>query len=171
MVKREFRWNSGSDREDGHSGWQLKGHPELDPVQSFGVAHDVLEHFTNYGTLEHEGLAFGAVMWDRGRSGYWNQRCIITSPEYIASRLAGDIAESLCKDPRRITPHRKEIRLEEVFEIFLSVLARRVIHEMRDFIDVYRGYEVAHTRRDVLNFINWMRHGFNGADSRWGEVP
>ena len=46
--------------------------PEFFPLQGMGIAHDCLEHFPgDDGSIDHEFMALGAMIWIRGDQGYF----------------------------------------------------------------------------------------------------
>lgn len=73
MIHTVFEWRE--DREFGHDGWILKGFPNFNASGGQGIAHDTLEHFKKGdGSLAHEMLAFGAIIFIRGETGWFESR-------------------------------------------------------------------------------------------------
>jgi hypothetical protein len=47
---------------------------EFEPLAPMGTAHDCLEHFKgDDGSIDHEFMALGCMLYIRGEGGYWNE--------------------------------------------------------------------------------------------------
>lgn len=151
----------------GVPGLQLFGHPWFDASTSFGVAHDILEHFPDdSGRMEDEYMALGAIVFVRGYE------------EWNASQNFGvlDLAEVLGDDPCNQVdyhginsilevPYRTPDRTDEEFEPFLTRFIRRA---RRDMMDRHGSLPVWLRHGEQVGYLkDWMRIGYQRAKRRY----
>jgi len=161
MIRREFVWAPEGESDSGAQGWRLKALPDFDPVSGFGLAHDVIEHFDQSGTIEEEGRAFGAILWGRHNGGWW-QDGFSHYPEfgYQTGNECGEfVARAGYVEPVRV--HRLD---DEDTEAQIAEMVRRAQR--------WQGSNTVLTDafvRDVRSFANWVRIGYRKAERRWGR--
>lgn len=81
MSKASFNFTFGTDQH-GNDGWILK--PEFDVAGNMTIAHDTVEHFRDDdGSVEHELMAMGAVMFGRVTMGLATENCMAEDLRYM----------------------------------------------------------------------------------------
>lgn len=81
MSLASFNFTFGTDQH-GNDGWILK--PEFDVAGNMTIAHDTVEHFRDDdGSVEHELMAMGAVMFGRVTMGLATENCMAEDLRYM----------------------------------------------------------------------------------------
>lgn len=159
MIRREFVW---AENERTGMGWRLKALPDFDPVYTFGLAHDTMEHFDLSGSIEDEGRAFGAMLWGRHFGGWWAQNS--TSRAEFSSQLSDECAEFVA-----MAGHVRPLRaqpLDAECEEQIAELRRRALKvNVSDWTSAPRREFVA----NLDQFCNWIRVGYRATQRRWGK--
>jgi len=168
MQTTVFEWRE--DREFGGEGWILKGFPDFNASQGIGIAHDTLEHFAGGdGSLSHEMLAFGSMLYMRGESGWFHQ---YGNARGAADNMGSDIARFLdemsYQDMGLRNPGRT-YALRDGLEDDLQAILTKGLSDANENAR-YNGSEVAtvFTRDYKIEWMaGWMRRGYRMCKKRW----
>ncbi len=163
-VVRKFVW--GHDDEFGIDGWKPALIPEFNVVAGFGLAHDVLEHFSaSDSSIESEFLAFGAILYMRAEGEYWANNARINYDP--ADNMYGEVAQFLTDDKgRNLKRPGRTKRLDSDLEDILDNIRTKASRMMRE---EWGGDDSDDSRNDRLLewAIGWMRKGYRKAARRW----
>lgn len=167
---RRFNWDH--DEEFGVDGWIPKHMPKFNALDSgFGMAHDVLEHFSDKdSSIQGEFLAFGSMLYLRAESDYWsNENSRVTDAAII---MAGDVARFLQdvyhEDGVPAAP--KTRKLDSELEEILSSIAVLTVEDLADY---FNGDDLDEARVQTMltNALDWMRRGYRKAAKRFNMQP
>lgn len=165
-IRREFQWVTSSEHDLG-PGWRdVKTH-EFDPARTFGIAHDVLEHFDQSGTIEEEARAFGAILWGRGQSSWW-----ATNNPHASRYSFGEVMGDECMESMARAGVIKPVGALPLdfpeYEDEIDSLLRNAKRALEGYAESY-SYDTSRANEDLRNFANWVRIGFRRAERRWGR--
>lgn len=164
-IRREFSWVTG--HEVYGNGWRPTECPDFDPVLTFGVAHDAMEHFKLDGTIEEEARAFGAILWGRHFGGWWHRSNSFRTDfcDVMHDDLAKFVAES---GSVQLPPPTRPLKNGEAEEQLIRCVcrARPALHD--DWAPVF-GYDTERADIDLASYLGWMRIGYRMAQRRWGR--
>ena len=156
-----------TDEPHGILGLQLFGHPWFDASTSFGVAHDILEHFPDdSGRMEDEYMALGAIVFVRGYE-EWNanQRFGVLDPAEVLSDEPCNQVDYHGIHSVLEAPYRTPNRTDEDFESFLTRFIRQARHDM---MDRYGSLPVWLRHGEQVGYLkDWMRIGYQRAQRRY----
>lgn len=170
MIQTVFEWRG--DRNTGEYGWIQKGFPNFNASDGRMVAHDTLEHFAGGdGSLTDEMLAFGAIMFVRGESGWFYQEGGIYDP---AQSCALDISEFL-HDVAWGNSHLKTApRTCRLDDNTIENYIQDAVHGgLRIALNEYPEKCGQMRQSDALikSMIGWMRIGYRKAVKRFYDNP
>ncbi len=155
-----------SDRNAEWDGWRMEGMPHFDPSAGLAVAHDSLEHMPNAynDSLIDEMLAFGAIVRNRVRGGYWHSDMYWAGKEneVIASDILRFIAENrwyIRGCGSRMNTHVKELLIDR--QRFIEIVRDEQYNEY----DGFPGYKVAYDM--YKHAMRWVSIGHRMAENRW----
>lgn len=162
--------------EIGDLGWEptfLKGEG-FEPSWGFGLSHDILEHkVDNIGGAEGEFMAFGAMIWIRGASGWiYNGRNIMirSFSDMVESDFADVLSRIVRGDQTLKCPGRTyKLRDYDSWESEMGVLVNKGIsyflQEMQESLNDFWLSKDEIKRRA----IGWMRKGFRKAEKYYSK--
>jgi hypothetical protein len=165
MIHAVFEWRE--DKEFGGTGWILKGFPDFNISKGFTISHDVLEHFEDGdGSLAHEMMAFGAMIFIRGETGWFENRPYgKPTPE----ALAGDIAnflEEVNADENEIEEPPSTVPSEEHIEELIQEI---MISGVKQYADDSDSEIPALVTEAANRMIGWLRIGYARAAVRYKD--
>lgn len=166
--------------EYGHDGWLPTWLERLgfDPVTGRAVSHDILEHMVDkIGGAEGEFMAFGALCWNRGDSGWFYEHSRY-NPR-ISYQLSGDFHEILrlishgeqsLKDPGRTYKLREDhdhwnVEFQEIVDVGFESAIQELDHN-DDSQEELLPMSIVEAKRRI---IGWMRKGFRKADEYYSS--
>ena len=173
MIRR-FNWEDGRSHPSsrGLEGWLMKGFETLDPTLGFGVAHDALEHFDATLGADAEMMAFGAILWGRGDSGFK------FGPNGVMYALVSDIQGFLedgmewCKPiptrPLRDSEFSKSVWAEDTLSDFRRAMVKGLL-EPDGNDNPPRLTDKAEAMLRTDHIVQWMRRGMKRTERRWGR--
>jgi len=159
--------------EQGNIGMRPLDMPNADPLSGMAVAHDLLEHFPNdNGSVEHEFMALGALLYVRGEDYFSINGSYNTDP---AVHIASDFVEQYYyliqrgnglafRNPGRTT------MLDEDTELTFD----RMFHEAKR--NLRSAYQEEDDERFFLNdeqcrrARGWFRRGYRRAVRRYKSL-
>jgi hypothetical protein len=162
-IVRKFVW--GHDDEYGIDGWKPALIPHFNVTQGFGIAHDVLEHFSaSDSSINAEFLAFGAILYMRAEGDYWaNNGRANYDP---ADNLYNDVADFLINSGDGLKRPGRTKRLDSDLEEIIDRIRAKARRTMRE---EWSDDDTDDARNDRLLewAIGWMRKGYRKAAKRW----
>lgn len=174
-IVRRFTWTDERSSDSGLSGWVMKGFESLEPSQTFGLAHDALEHYDATLGADAEMDAFGAILWGRGCSG-WR-----FGMDGVESALVSDIQGFVGRGMEWCTPlpiktlsryaaaedvEHLESNLEEIERRITKALLATA--EFDDEPPRVTTAEEAALR--ASHMVQWMRRGALRVNRRWSRA-
>lgn len=163
-----FRWYEDTDTGPG---WVMASMPHFDTVKGFGMAHDMIEHFTPRAGNAGEAEAFGAMVWVRWDGCYWGsltdrrRESLMTGREHAES-LASDLSNFLAfSDYEMVAPCDFELAPEpedeEVREI-LRLVAAYTARQCR----IHDHQPIAPEQRHVIRHLyQWLCIGYQNVQT------
>ena len=163
-IVRKFIW--GHDDEYGIDGWKPAKIPEFNVTSAFGIAHDVLEHFSDSdASIEGEFLAFGAMLYMRAEGDYWANAKQSFNPD-PAYQMAGDVAEFMRQKGHELRRPGRTNRLDDDLEGVIARIKDNALKEIKSEEDEEDWNRFSYERY-MDNAIGWMRKGYRKAAKRW----
>jgi hypothetical protein len=179
MVREEFRFEL--DDEYGSMGWRPKSTPDFNVNSNgAGVAHDFLEHVHGDSTLEGEVMAFGAMIYGRGMSGWFYGQAFMgrSAEETMGSSLESPLrdawwnfadTDSPLKDVPGFEPPLDDGDAEGMIEQVAHYTMADLIKERG-----YSGDEGNYSLRALVDtnrrLKRWMRRGWRDVQRRFPNV-
>ncbi len=165
-IRREFEW---ADDDRFGVGWRSAINPSFDTVRGFGVAHDVMEHFTQDGSLVDEAHAFGSMLWGRVQGEWVGWRA---SNYQFGKIMAGDASEFIVQTGRTL-PLRAPAKplKDEALEWHVQSLQRAIPEQLPEMMELFNP--MYHLDRDgelhARLFCDFVRDGYRKAHRRWAH--
>lgn len=169
-IVRKFEWRY--DDEWGVHGWAPAKMPHFNALGvGFGIAHDVLEHFSDTDdSLEGEFMAFGSILYFRAETDWWAHEGVLSSPdpayqmssdmyEFVANALAAGWLRDTCK--RGVKP--LDTELEDILWRLKSKVLAQLGGDDRVAPDQHERFKTT-----LYCALDWMRRGYRKACRRWG---
>ena len=162
MIYYEFE--SSLDEERGFLGWKLKGNPSMDPVEGFGVAHDIMEHSPeDRGDVHEEFKAFGAMARTRGL--YYNNRSLL----YLwAGSLSAEVYPYYVKNGQYVLPPPKGVT-NTAASAYIEEDAEEAVEQATLHLEEWHDPDLV--KEMLTHFVYWARVGYAEAKERYKDAP
>lgn len=176
-MRVDFVW--GDDHEHDGRGWRPAVQPNFNVGLGSSVAHDALEHFDlRDGSVEAECLAFGAMLYGRGLSGWFfyhrpfNPGLDFQLGSGISSELrnafwAGESSLGAPAGDRGLQPleDEGEDELEPIVERAVADLKEELLNDLEEGEN--EGAVNVYLESVKQNFPRWLRLGHTRCERRF----
>lgn len=162
MSLASFNFTYDTDK-NGNDGWLLK--PEFDVAGNMTIAHDTVEHFRDDdGSVEHELMAMGAVMFGRITMGLATDdgMAIDLTYMYIYANDGSGIVEP-CNYKRKIND---EYFSPDTLDKICETATKKIIDEL-DYHNEDNSEVVEHIKSFLQLAKQWIAKGYYRAKRRF----
>lgn len=166
-LTRHFTWEA---REDyGYNGFVPCWIKNAEPVTSFGLAHDVLEHCRGPredGSLSAELMAFGAMFYIRGETGWFSRHTVDKAMGSGWTDIHAYVTDGKAEwyPPTPVPPLENSFAdktLWKIAEYGRECLIREAMHS--DWSSRYQSTSQMRSKPHVADCVNFMRMGYRHA--------
>lgn len=166
----QFRWYGDNETDFGLAGFVRTDMPHFDPVQGFGLAHDMVEHFTPLAGTHGEIAALAASIWVRVEGSYWSltDGGGFSSPREFARTIGEELGKFLVDDGGELCPYALsiggEVPVVDKDDGEYNLL-RCMVADMIRFARRERPGDYRQAARDAWKFAAW---GYTAVQEHYG---